>query len=260
MNIIKTIKEKGIDKIWVSKSFSHFMLLKNVSAYDDLITTLWHPKEAVHINLKGIIEILMEDPTNINYAKIHCLDSDFIAIFDFVAEASTFPKIKLDKNYPYSNPHNELRLVCLLKKIDNYVVAFSLEGLNISREINFDYLDHPYSFYITEIIGKRNSLRINCIYFLSKELTSIIEVPLRDLTLTDPEYTKQNNEHRFTFNNATLNITLIKMTDFQYNIKISYSNRYAYLNDEDFDSNATFNFMTNQWLDSKYSAEWHNLK
>jgi hypothetical protein len=87
--------------------------------------------------------------------------------------------------------------------------------------------------------------------------TALKSIETKEDTKVD---TKQNNEHRFTFNNATLNITLIKMTDFQYNIKISYSNRYAYLKDEDFDSNATFNFMTNQWLDSKYSAERHNLK
>ena len=51
----------------------------------------------------------------------------------------------------------------------------------------FEYLDFPYSFYITKIRYDRIVLRINCIYFFNFKSELINEVSIRKLTKIDPE-------------------------------------------------------------------------
>lgn len=259
MGILKNIQKTGVENILITKSLSSFMLSQKISEFDEKAFLFSDQNVQSSKNLKHSLQKVLEETSKINYTRISCVESEFIMVFDVSNNSTNYPIIK-NENKALGSDSTDRQALCLMREVQGSVIIFSLEKFNIDRSLDINYMDTPYSFYITEIICPNLNIPVNCIYFFSLDSNSFLEVSIRELTKSDPEYIKKNEEDGFGFDHAVLNTDLIKMTDFEYIIKINYSRRYAYLKDEDFSSIAIYNFIKKEWKGSSYIAQKHNLK
>ena len=137
MGMLKTILNRGVGEIWISKSLRHFMLLSKMDySFDKNIEVLRNPKDEVFIEFKDQLELLLKDISKIKYCKIKCLNQECVAIFRNKRHDSSYPNFVNDKNYPFTK-EPEVEMLCLLRNVGSCVVAFNLKGYEINRTSDF---------------------------------------------------------------------------------------------------------------------------